>query len=1030
VSARSEGANNASLNFIETLLLENSSDPEALFVFPTTVAASGWADHLLRLGGGGTAALEQFTAWDTFKQTSIRSRVQDRKSVPAVMRKIFAACLIRENLELCEAGKTPLFTSLIAKEYARQAAGFANWLAGILPQLGLWLREASGLYAAWAGKEKPVENLDGTDRDLYTLALRYREFLDAHGLFEPAWETPPFDDTGKKCFIFFPEALADYGEYRDLLEKTERVIPVRLSETGAAERPCRVFFYDNSRSEISEAALYIRALHEEKKIPWDAVAVSVPDAENYEPYVLREFAVRNIPCVRRTGKPLASYPAGQFFRALAGCVSRDFSFDSLVALLSNRHLPWKDGGDIQKLIDFGIKNNCITSWFEEKDGGQLAVNVWEEAFRNPFGGYEDSTLRFYRDLKSRAGALRGANSFAEIRRQYFVFRERFFDMDACLPETDLILSRCVSELMSLAEIEKAFPDVKAPDPFMIFAEHLEEVSYLARQSPAGVALLPYRTAAPTPFVCHVILGASQNNLSAVFSRLGFLSRVKREQLGLADEDVSEAYINLHKLNSSMPAAFFCAEQGFSGYAIPHSRLKAPAEPRLRYAKDEAAGTPDLARNGRPLDGTGGRAAEDPVFAADLFRAESGFFRALQRGGGGKDAFPSRLHEIQAAGFEAWRGRREIPPAPPAKGGAKPGASPGRFRADSALLRLIRDRFCGDPAFPGKFSVSATSLGAYYTCALKWLFERVLCLENIQIEAGLRPENMAGTIYHAVLNRFFTALKNDESLLPAVGEGPSPESGTLPPAYRALLETSLGEVFDALPRLPPGKRTEMSALAARLTRAEEKSVLRQLEKCLAGLFPYLSGFRVTGSEVKYRAERDSCYLNGTLDLMLEDARENPDSGGTALIADFKLKNMPKRAECTGRTEKGLANFQLPMYLTLAEENGAKKIQGAFFFSIVDAKPMVVFGVIKNAVTNRTSPGKKKDVILRTDDAFAGLMAEFNAKAGRYAEEIGSGIFSTFNSGYNTCAACAYHRVCRTTCAIDRETGLWDREDEGT
>jgi hypothetical protein len=1015
-----------SLNSVEALLLENLSDPEALFVFPTDVAASGWADHLLRIRGGGAIAMEKFIAWDTFKQNSVRSRVQDKKSVPSVMRKIFASCLIRENLELCGAGKPPLFTSLIVKEYAQQAAGFANWLAGILPQLGLWLREAAGLSTAELGKGKPAESLDGTGRDLYTLALRYKEFLDARGLFEPAWETPPFDDTGKKCFIFFPEALADYGEYRDLLEKAERVIPVRLSETGAADRPCKVFFYTNSRSEISEAALYIRALHEEEKIPWDAVAVSIPDAENYEAYVLREFAVRNIPFVRRTGKPLASYPAGQFFRALAGCVSRNFAFDALVALLSNRHLPWKDSEDIQKLIDFGIKNNCIASWLEEEDGGQLEVNVWEEAFRNPFGGYEDSTRRFYRDLKNKAGALRGANSFAELRRQYFNFRERFFDMDVCLPETDLILSRCVSEVMSLAEIEKAFPDLKAPDPFMFFTEYLQEISYLAQQPSLGVAILPYRTAAPAPFTCHIILGASQNNLSTVFSRLGFLPRVKRKQLGIADEDVSETYINLHRLNSAMPAVFFCAEQDFSGYAIPHSRLKAPAEPRLRYAKD------DPAEAGAVL-----RVLESSVFAADLFRAESGFFRALQCGGDEKTAFPSRLHEIQAAGFEAWQGRRKIPPAPQDEN-IQPGGGtlPGRFRADPSLLRLIRERFCGDPAFPGKFSVSATSLGAYYTCALKWLFERVLCLENIQIEAGLRPENMAGTIYHAVLNRFFTELKNNKTPLPVpapsagpAGEGSSPESGTLPPAYRALLESSTREVFESFPRLPPEKGAVMSALAARLTRAEEKSVLRQLEKCLAGLFPYLAGFRVAGSETRYRAERDAYYLNGTVDLTLEDAQENSDSGGTSLIVDFKLKNMPDRAGCTGETEKGLTNFQLPMYLSLAEENGAKEIQGAFFFSIVDAKPRVIFGAIKNQMTKRTSPGRKKDIILRSGDLFTDIMTEFKTKAGQYADEISAGNFSTFNSGYNICAACAYHRVCRTTYKIDRETGLWDREDEG-
>ncbi|MDR2786680.1 MAG: hypothetical protein LBB83_12290, partial [Treponema sp.] len=74
-------------NRIEALLLEKSGNPDALFVFPTDVAVSRWADRLLCLRGGGTVAMEQFIAWDTFKKASVRSRVQDKKSVPSVLRK-------------------------------------------------------------------------------------------------------------------------------------------------------------------------------------------------------------------------------------------------------------------------------------------------------------------------------------------------------------------------------------------------------------------------------------------------------------------------------------------------------------------------------------------------------------------------------------------------------------------------------------------------------------------------------------------------------------------------------------------------------------------------------------------------------------------------------------------------------------------------------------------------------------------------------------------------------------------------------
>jgi len=40
------------MNPVETALLENIDNPNFLFIFPTDIAASQWADHILRLKGG------------------------------------------------------------------------------------------------------------------------------------------------------------------------------------------------------------------------------------------------------------------------------------------------------------------------------------------------------------------------------------------------------------------------------------------------------------------------------------------------------------------------------------------------------------------------------------------------------------------------------------------------------------------------------------------------------------------------------------------------------------------------------------------------------------------------------------------------------------------------------------------------------------------------------------------------------------------------------------------------------------------
>ncbi|GHU69739.1 hypothetical protein FACS189450_03090 [Spirochaetia bacterium] len=1025
-------------NPIETLLLEKSKNPNALFVFPTGIAVDLWADRLLKLQDGGTIAMEQFIAWDTFKQESIRSRMQDKKSVPSLLRKIFVSRLIQENAGLCKAGQTPLFISLIPPAYAHTASSFVPWLTGVLSQLGSWFEKSTGrpvssiTTADTAGAIVAAgNNFDKDDQDLCTMALQYQRFLDSHGLFEPAWEKPPFDDNGKECFIFFSESLTDFAEYEALLENAEHVTIVRLADTGAEAKPHKTFFYTNARSEITEAALYIRALVENEQLSWDAIAVSVPDTENYEPYLLREFANRNIPAVHREGKPLASWPAGQFFPALSNCFSQGFSFDAVANLLLNSHLPWKDRAVIDQLIDFGIKNNCICSW-KEVDGlesDNKNIDVWEDAFSAPAGGREERAHALYRTLKKDIGNICRADSFEEIRRQYFVFRGHFLDMDECLPESDMILSRCVSELLLLIEIEKSFPDARAPDPYTFFVEHLQEKTYLPQESTSGVSILPYRTAAPAPFACHIVLGAAQDNLTAVFSRLAFLPRSKRDKLDIRDQDASEAFINLHKLNSEKPAAFFCSQQSFSGYAIPHSRLNVTEKPRLRYGETDTASFAHDAYQEehnffQGLQSTN-PAAERTGYGCLGKVFDSGYipFISPQRGGvctlriqsgNAGAAFPQNLHSLQKESFVAWLKRRQHISDNSANEGP----------AENMLMELIQKRY-QNPELSGKIGVSASGMEPYYQCAMQWLFRNILKLEDVRMETTLMAENILGSLYHAVLEHFFNTL---------MGEGKDilllPDNETLPSAYGDYLTNSITETFTGLPVLS-GEQYDLSALTLRLLREQQGAVQEQIEIFLIAFLRYFANYRIVGTEKKYiwDAPDKDYYLTGIIDCILENVTGD-DQEPERVIVDFKLGNPPDRKSCIGNGETGLENFQLPMYLCLVEKNGSKPIEGALFFSIFHVKPTVIFGMIQDAINGKKIPYREKDRITRTSSndtkdnmpVFGLIMNEFNEKAARYAQEIQSCEFTTISTGDKKCASCVYHTVCRTIYTVDRERNL--------
>jgi len=939
------------MNSVETILFENIDKPNSLFIFPTDISASRWADRLLRLKNGAIA-MNKFIAWDKFKQNSIKSKVQNKKSIPSTLRKIFTSRLVRENALAAAQGTETIFTSLIRVKWAQHAAHFAPWLTRLLPQLGSWFKKTSGLPIDDILSEKAQKICAGfkdDDKDMYILALRYAQFLQTHSLFEPAWETPPFNSEGKDCFLFFPESLSDYSEYKELLSASSHVKIINVSNTD--NNSFFSFYYTNARREITEASLFIRSINEKHDIPWDSIVVCIPDTEDYETYVIREFKNRNIPYVKRTSKPLSDYPAGRFFSSILECTSQDYSFSSLVSLLTNKNLPWKDTDTIDNLIQFGIKNNCLYSWNEKTPEKEQHINVWEDAFSKPIESYENQTKQFFYNLKGRLSALKAAKNFADLRKNYFIFREIFFDMDKCTEETDLILSRCISELMNLVELEQSFPDVPAVDPFLFFIESLNDINYLAKTTESGVSILPYKTAAASPFDCHIVLGAGQNNLSVVYTHLDFLPRKKREELGIFDEDASQVYINLHKLNSTKIAAFFCSEHTFSGYTIAHPKIAASSRPKESYVLD-----PEY----------------ESYFSNDLYKCEF------------SDDNPVALHENQKTGFDEWENRR--------------------YEAEKTSESPAADKTWDYIPKKDKQSVSASALKTYYECSLKWLYENILGLNNVQIETSLMAENISGIVYHYALELFLSKLGDTPLLKPEITEsGPA-----LPSAYEKLLQNCINEIFENF------SAVKTSSLSARFLQAGRKLFLFNLTRCLAQFLSLFNGAVVANCEKWYQIQKDTYVLNGKLDCILKD--EN----GKYIIVDFKMASLPKRAECISEDDEILSDFQLPMYITLVEENEKTEVHTALFYSILNLKAEVIIGSVHDLLTDINYPKKDEDIINKTSEIYKQLFNNFSKKVQQFAEETKSGNFTAIETDTNVCYACRFNSVCRKAYVIKKET----------
>lgn len=680
--------NKGMANTLLQILKDNISDPSVFFVFPTQVAADSWADALLDSLETGTVAMERFTAWDTFKGSSIRSQHQDKTSIPSVLRKLFATRLIAENSALVKEGRDPLFRSLINPVYAQEASSFARWISNLLPQLALWKKHL---------KAAPS---DAEDVDLERLYEAYRDFLADKKLFDPAWETPPFDARGNRYIIFYPEILEDFAEYQHLLEDSPNITLItaeQLAPLSGKQDAASIRTFDNSRAELHALVLEIKRAHEKDGIPYEDMAVSIDRDGLLLPYIERELALYSIPVKRRVAVPLTSRGAGRLFPQIQECVSSNFSFDSVKDLLLNNDLPWKEKDQNMELINFGIRNSCICSF--EKDDGMF--DVWKDALKAA-SQTEERLFRFYDNLHLCLTNISRAKTFKNIEEGWFDFRKRFLDENAFTEQADNILGRCLSELAELIRIQNEYEDKKdlqIDNAFSFFTEQLASTDYLEQSAATGVLLYPYRNAAAAPKALHFVPAAGQDAVTVTYSPLRFLNAEKRMKLGVEDTDVSAIFLKMYGQNSTYGTWYSCAEKSFAGYTLPHSALAS-----------EKASVPEN---------------DDPIEEQRAWLS------------GQQDAFPDTVSETDKAGFAVWSSRACILSSP-----------------DTALAGIDKPAL-----YEGNLvRVSESALADFFFCPRFWYYNRCLKLRPFTLEADLMEDVWVGTLYHKILEKFFASIK--------------------------------------------------------------------------------------------------------------------------------------------------------------------------------------------------------------------------------------------------------------------------------
>lgn len=984
---------------IADTIISYLDDENTIFVFPTDIAASTWADWIVthkEISGTDAVALERFTAWDKFKSENLSATQKGKKSIPSVLRKIFVRDLISQNADASKNGN-PIFQRLINPLYAENAYAFTDWLSGILPSLKRWHDkfQAAGIDA------------DSEDADYMMLYDKYLEYLEKHSLFEPAWLEPNFSgDIKENFFIFFPELLEDYDEYIEFFAKSKNIKIFSLPDLKENESRPAINFFTNARTELRALALQIKKLVADG-VAWKDIAVSVPDISVWRPYIEREFFIYGIPYIMRSGEPLTHNSAGRFFSELQACVSENFSYDSVRALLLDDYVPWKNKRRNENFVRLGNECACVLGMYATE--GETEIDVWKAAIR--LSG-EDKTTKaeneiflgdFYKKLREDVTAITSAKTFADVRKSWFAFKEEFLDSENFSENANDILGRCLSELSVLIDIENEFvmsENKSVYKPFDFFVSEIENKIYQPQKKTDGVSVFPYKLSAMAPFEYQFVVDSSQKSLSVGYKSLKFLSPKKREQLRIEDNDkASDCFVRLYAGLSR--CVFSGAAETFSGAAIQYSFLlqenKQERSERLQKIFEDVS-------------------KHDNIFAEKSFYTER--YKSDRKT---DENAKASIMKFQKDGFDLWKKK----------------CMGSEETVDERIVPTVV-KYCIDKKmkdYNSKYDrnksvvhISQSDMNNFFPCPRKWLFANILWLKEDSLDAELMGKFDNGNIMHKILEKFLKSLQSEDKRLPRINDDGKLENEA--EISKKLLDCTK-ETFDDK-ELDFHKKPIVLAILDSQKNNFVKVIINFLrEFCAENVF---GGWKVRFVEEKFHGKQNivedaknqkageneteagkNWTFIGKIDCIL--AEDNDDQ--KVAIVDFKTGTLPTAKQNIADEKGDLEDFQIPVYATMWSVYDKKKSDRndsysmptrAVFWKIDDNKKNFVLKEKKGARENCVTASEYNHTI----EAVHKLACDFYlAIEGGELSPVKEKVKT-----YSDCHKCKFNAICRTTYSVSQ------------
>lgn len=937
-------------------------DNNTIFVFPTDVVMNSWIDWCVMnpdQSGVSAVSLDRFKAWDRFKSEFVCGQEENKTSIPSILRKLFVRNLIIQN------SSQKFFKKIINPEFSDKATSFTDWFTKLLPSLKLW-------YTLRIEKNCDKE-LDDEDKDYLELYNRYSEFLQQNNMFEPSWINPDFSGSGQKVIVIYPELLEDYADYKNIFEESNDITIVSIPETLLFQQGPECLHFPDSRKELRRIMLKIRDLVEQKKVTYPEITLNVPSLDIYQPYLEREFEKYCIPYVIRSGRKLTVNCAGHIFEEMNDCHETGFSYDTVRTLLLDEFIPWKNDIVILKenLIRAGQQFRCICN-YEELES-RKTVDVWIEALSNTS---QDNLreLNLYKTLKNDITSICEASTFKNLHKAWDIFKEHFLENDNFSEEANNILSRCITCLNELIDMEETYLnplELNIDNAYDFFLNELKGKTYTPQSKLCGVNVYPYKLSAAANYKYQFVIDASQKNLEIPYKRLSFLSTEKRISLGLDKEDkffnVSKAFIRLY---SKGDCIFSYAENSFNGFAIAHNYLTENPDSDPLKELDEK----------------------------DFILTEEKMFMEKK--------IPSNpcFTESQKNQAEKWFAKN------------KETVETDTDIDDTEELMKKVKFVLKENRNSDKICITQTDMKQFFPCPRHWLYSSVLKLGEDSLDSDLMSRFDIGNINHKLLEKFLNWCKESNGKkLPLTNEDGLFSDETTEKCIYDLMKTFVEQTITA--------DYSMDFAKSPLTKV---TLYSQQQKITDDIMTFLhtfckpqedkgfGGCTICSTEEWFSSssQENKWNYSGRMDCVLSDDQEE------IYIIDFKTYNAPPISSCIATEDDQLKDFQIPLYMKLWNENHeSAKAENALFYSIPSLKSTII---VQPSAKKGRSHSVNSEEYERTLSVFDNYAADFfnHVENKQFTPETTDKNAPTYVEPFSHCSGCTYKSICRTVYSIKK------------